>query len=93
MRNNVNNHYGRTSVQHPTVYQIPRSEPMEQDNSERKPNLTSEKDCNNPQISAYINISVSGKVKHTEHNMTQHIKIVVNGEVIKKKKQQSRVIQ
>jgi hypothetical protein len=62
---------------------------MEQDNSERKPNVTFEKDYNNPQMSANINISVSGKVKHNEHNMTQHIKIVVNGEVIFKK---SRII-
>ena len=58
---------------------------MEHDNSERKPNLTFEKDHNNTKMSANTNISVSDKVKHDEHNTTQHIPIVVNGEVIETK--------
>ena len=82
MRNNVNNNYGRISVQHPTVYQIPWSETMKQDNSSRKPNLTFEKDHNNPQMCANTNITVNDKVKHNENNTTQHNPIIVNGEVI-----------
>ena len=41
---NVNNYHGWTSVHHPIIYQIPRSEPMKQNNSGRNSKLTSEKD-------------------------------------------------
>jgi hypothetical protein len=86
MRNNVNNnHHGRISVQHLTVYQLPRSEPMEQDNSEGKPNLTFEKDHNDPWMTATTNISVRDKVQHDDHDATQHIPIIVNHEVIETK--------
>jgi hypothetical protein len=85
VRNNVNNHHRRNSVQHWTDYQIPRSEPMKQDNSERKPNLTFETYHNNPRMSANTDISVSGRVKHDDHDTTQHIPFIVNGEVIETK--------
>jgi len=63
-------------VQHPTDFQIPQPEPMYQDNSDKKPNLTFEKDHNNPQMSANTNISVSDRVKHDDHDTTQHIPII-----------------
>jgi len=72
-------------VRHWTNYQIPRSEPMEQDNSERKPNLTFETYRNNLGMIANSNISVSGRVKHDDHDTTQHIPFIVNGEVIETK--------
>jgi hypothetical protein len=54
---------------------------MDQDNSESEPNLTSRKNHNNPQMSASTNISVSDIVNHEDHNTTQHIPTIVNGEV------------
>ena len=62
VRNNANNYHGRTPVQHPTDCQIPRREPKNQGNGERKPNLTFENDCNNPQSSARTNLSVSDRL-------------------------------
>ena len=85
MRNNVNNHHGRTSVQHPTRYQAPQREPLEQNNGGWKPNLSSKKDHSNPHMSANTNISGSDKVNHGDHETTQHIPIMVNGELIKTK--------
>jgi len=58
---------------------------MEQDNSERKPNLTFETYRNNLGMIANSNISVSGRVKHDDHDTTQHIPFIVNGEVIETK--------
>ena len=58
MRINVNNHHGLTSVHHLIIYQIRRSETMEQEISERKRKLTFEKEHNNPQMNAKNNISV-----------------------------------
>jgi hypothetical protein len=81
VRNNVNNHCGRP-VQHSTVHQIPRSEPTEQDNIDRKPTPTFEKDHSNSLMNANTNINVSDEVKHNDHDTTQHIPITVNGEVI-----------
>ena len=72
MRNNANNYHGRTPVQHPTVCQIPRREPKNQGNGERKPNLTFEKNHNNPRMSDSTNLSVSDRVKHDDHDTTQH---------------------
>jgi hypothetical protein len=68
-------------LQHPTDCHVPRREPMDQDNSESEPNLTTRKNHNNPRMSACTNISVSDKVNHEDHNTTQHIPIIVNGEV------------
>jgi len=81
-RNNINDHHGRTTMQHPTDRQIPRCEPKDQNNSERELNLTSRNNPTNPQMSASTNISVSDKVIHEEHKTPQHIPTIVNGEVI-----------
>jgi len=49
---------------------------MDQNNSKRKPNLTFEKDHNNPRMSANTNINVSDRVKHDDHDTTQHTAII-----------------
>ena len=48
VRNNINNHHGRTTMQHPTDQQIPRRELKDLNNSERGPNLTSRNNPTNP---------------------------------------------
>ena len=45
-------------MHHLIIYQIRRSETMEQEISERKRKLTFEKEHNNPQMNAKNNISV-----------------------------------
>jgi hypothetical protein len=82
VQNNIKNHRGRTSLKHPTDCHIPQHEPMDQDNSESEPNLTSRKNHNNPRMSASTSISVSDTVNHEDHNTTQHIPTIVNCEVI-----------
>lgn len=54
----------------------PQPEPMDQDNNDKKPNLTFQKDHNNPPVSANTNISVSDRVKHDDHDTTQPIPII-----------------
>ena len=93
MRNNVNNYHERTPVQHLTDCQVPLREPKDQGNGERKPNLTFEKNHNNPRTNDSASLSVSDRVKHDDHDTTQHIPIIVNGEVIKKNSKVSRIIQ
>jgi len=58
---------------------------MEQDNSERKPNLTFEKNTI-PGMSANTKGNVSDRVKHDDHITTQHVLTTVNGEVNETKK-------
>jgi hypothetical protein len=80
MRNNANNNNGRTSTQQPTDCQTPQHEPMNQDNFEKEPNLTSKKHCPNPQVSANTNTNASDRMNHTDQNTTQHTPTIVNGE-------------
>ena len=82
MRNNVNGHHGRTTMQHPIYGQIPRREPKDLNNSEREPNLTSRNNLTNPRMSVNSDTSASEKVMHEEHKTTQHIPTIVNGELI-----------
>jgi hypothetical protein len=59
---------------------------VERNNRGWKPNLSSEKDHNNPCMSANTNISVSDKVNDGDYDSsTQHIPIIMNGEIIKTK--------
>jgi hypothetical protein len=78
IRNKANNHHVRTSTQQPNEYQIPWCEPKDQVNTEKEPNLTSRKHHSNPRVNTSTNVSVSAKVNH---NITQHIPTIVNGEV------------
>jgi len=82
VRNNINDHHGMITMQHPTVRTIPWREPKDLNNSEREPNVTSRNNPTNPRMSANSNTSVSDKVIREEHKTTQHILTKVNGEVI-----------
>jgi hypothetical protein len=70
MRDNTNNHHGSTSLQQPTDCQIPWREPMDQDNFEKEPNLTSKKHCPNTWVSVNTNTNASDRINHTGHNTT-----------------------
>ena len=72
-------------MHHPIIYQIPPSEPMEQDNSEKEPNLTFEKDHKTRKRVLSVSVSVSDKVKDDDHSTTPIIPIIVNGEATEKK--------
>jgi len=58
VRNNINNHHGRTTMQHSTDQQIPRHKPKDLNNNEREPNLSSRNNPTNPRMSANSNTSV-----------------------------------
>jgi hypothetical protein len=54
---------------------------VNQVNIQKEPNLTSREHRSNPQVNANINIILSAKVNHKDHNTTQHIPTIVSGEV------------